>query len=137
MNLKQKIVAVLLAIVALFGGGYTATKVGSVSEGSAYTSTTTYNGAGAINLTKDVVLKSYGGTFGSFVITGAVAGSIIFYDANTKDASTTALGASSTLAIFPASTAAGTYTFDTAFSRGLLVSFSSATAIPTSTITFR
>ncbi len=111
--------------------------VGSVSSGNEYQGTTTYRASGAVNVAKDSLLKDGSGAVGNVLITGAVAGSIILYDANTADASTTALGASSTLAIFPASTAAGTYQIDRLFYRGLLVSFSSATAVPTSTITWR
>lgn len=139
-SLKTGLGAVLVIVIALLLGrsigNDNSAVVAGASGGYAYQGTTTYNAAGAVNLNKDVILKSTPGVLRGYLITGAVAGSVIFYDANTKDASTTALGASSTIAIFPASTAAGFYPIDIPFTRGLLMSFSSATALPTSTPTW-
>jgi hypothetical protein len=133
MNLKQKIVAVLLAIVALFGGGYTATKVGSVSEGSAYNSINTNTASS----NKDLIKLGYG-TLGSVIITGAAAGTFEIYDATTTNSVLRTVVATSSLiklASFPTNAAVGTYTFDTAFTQGLIVAFTGAQG--TTTITLR
>ena len=131
MNFKQKIIGVLLAIVALFGGGYTASNLGSIQDGQAYTSTTTYSKLGVPTFTTTQQIKTYGGTLGSVVITGAVAGRMVFMDAtSTTDVSST------TISVFPASTAANTYVLDAAFGRGLIVESVSALQ-PTTTITWR
>jgi hypothetical protein len=127
---------VIVAGITLIGKKETPTFIqGSAVIGNEYHSTTTYNARGAVNVSDLRVLQSGSGTLGSVVITGAVAGVMTFYDATSTR--TNAEWASTTLAVFPASTAAGTYTFDTIFQKGLLVDFSSATAIPTSTITWR
>lgn len=129
---------VLIVVVSIVTNGKGEnSRTGSVIDGQAYNSTTTYNGAGAVNLQKDVILKPRGGTVGSVVITGAVAGSITLYDATSTDLNLTTTRASTTIATFPVSTAANTYTIDSVFYNGLIVSFSSATALPTSTITWR
>ncbi len=135
------ILIVVLAVVSFLGIGALSQKqdpaVASINAGQSYSGTTTYNGAGAPSVAKDIILKTGTGTFGSVVITGAVAGTITVYDGTSTNPALTTLAASSTIATFPASTAAGTYTFDKAFYNGLIVSFSSATALPTSTITWR
>lgn len=132
MKLKQIIIGLLVMILSALGGGYTATNLGSIQDGQAYNATTTYKFNGAPTLANPVVLKSnMAGTLGSVVITGAVAGPMKFYDAtSTTDVSST------TLTILPASLAAGTYTFDVAFSRGLILG-TTANLVPTSTITWR
>ena len=106
--------------------------LGSVTGGNEYFSSTTRNYAGTAmpNLT---VLKPGPGALGSVVITGAAAGQMTFYDASTSVNGVAY--PTTTLATFPLSTAAGTYTFDVNFNRGLLVEI--ITATPTSTITFR
>lgn len=130
-------VVVLAVILSLFSGGSSDSKVGSIERSNAYYGTTTYNGSGAVNIQKDAILQGYPGEVGNVLITGAVAGSIILYDATSSNPNLTTSRASTTLAVFPASTAAGNYPVDRIFTQGLLVSFSSATAIPTSTITWR
>jgi hypothetical protein len=106
--------------------------VGSVAVGNEYHATTTYNGSGVPTFaTSQLLISNTSGTLGSVVITGAVAGAMIIKDAT----STTDLSAK-IVATFPASAAAGTYTFDTVLFRGLLVT-TSAGLVPTTTITYR
>lgn len=134
MKLKQIIIGALLAIVAMLGGGYTATNLGSVQDGHAYSSVTTATG---LTTNKDL-LKLGSGTLGSVVITGAAAGTFEFYDATTTNATLRTITATTSLtklASFPTNAAAGTYVFDTAFSQGLIVAFTSTQG--TTTITFR
>lgn len=114
------------------------TTLGSVQETSEYMATTT--AASTIygsTITGDTLIKRGVGTFGSFVIEGATAGIINFYDATTTDV-TQRTKATSTilLATFPASAAANTYTFDVRFSDGLYIDIVGGT-MPTSTITYR
>lgn len=105
---------------------------GSVSQGSSYHSTTTraFNGTALTNLS---LLQLGPGDLGSVVITGAGTGVINIYDATTtgphSDSATT------TIASFPASTAAGTYTFDAQYYKGLIIEIIGSAA--TSTITYR
>jgi hypothetical protein len=83
-------------------------------------------------------IKTGYGSLGSVVITGAAAGVLNFYDATTTNATKRdATQATSTLLVasLPASLAAGTYTFDVTFSRGLIVDIIGTA--PTSTVTFR
>jgi hypothetical protein len=130
-SLGQKVLGAIVGLFALFGVTVGVNNLGSVSDGQAYNATSTYNYSGAQNLATSVQLKSYGGTFGSVVITGAVAGKI-----RVQDATSTTDVSSTTITVFPASTAAGTYTFYSAFTRGLIVE-TVDTLVPTSTITWR
>ena len=106
--------------------------VGSVSRFSEYTSTTTktFNGT---SLATPSVLVLGPGTLGSITITGANTGVINIYDGTStvtnKQTGTT------TLATIPASTVAGTYTFDSLFTNGLVIE--EIGLVPTSTITYR
>ena len=134
MKLKQKIITFLLAIIAILGGGYTATQFGSIQDGNAYSSVTTATG---LTTAKDLI-KLGSGTLGSVVITGAAAGTFEIYDATTTNASLRTITATSSLvklASFPTSAAVGTYTFDTAFSNGLIVAFTGTQG--TTTVTYR
>ena len=104
--------------------------LGSITEGQEYNATSTSsNGAG---LPARSVIKTSPGALGSVVITGATTGIINFFDATSTNH---ANHATTTIASIPASAAAGTYTFDVAFSRGLLVEVTGVA--PTSTITWR
>lgn len=132
MSFKNKVSVVLAIIIALFGGGAAATNLGSVIQGSEYHSTSTYSKLGT-NLfgVNQTIVSNSGGTIGSVIITGAVAGAMKFMDAtSTTDVSST------TLFVLPASLAANTYTFDVSFYRGLIVETVSG-LVPTSTITYR
>lgn len=127
--------ALLSAFIVVFITG-PQTQVGaSVSQGSDYHATTT--STGRFNPAVSLV-QSGNSTLGSVIITGAAAGTIEIYDATTSSVSLRAASmASSTilLASFPASTAAGTYTFDQIAQYGILVSITGT--MPTSTITYR
>lgn len=106
-------------------------KLGSMDEANYSTTTdSTWNQA-----TKFKVLKTGPGKLDSVVVSGAtLAAALNFYDGTTTAAHsnhpTTTIGA-----IF-ASTPAGTYTFDAAFTRGLIVEFPTAIGPASSTITW-
>jgi len=129
--------ALLLIVIGVFSIIWQMPLVtlGSVERGNGYQATTTNSISGqALERT----LKAYPGEFAQLTITGAAAGSINFYDATTSDATARDVSQATTsilIASFPASTAAGTYTFDMTFFRGLLM-IQEATA-PTSTVTWR
>lgn len=108
---------------------------GSVTQGNEYMSTTTrsFNGTALTNFT---VLRNIPGALGSVVITGANTGILRIHDATTTNALLRTNTATTTLADFPASTAAGTYTFDVVANYGLVYEIVSGNA-PTSTITWR
>lgn len=85
--------------------------------------------------TRFKVLKTGAGWLSNVTITGATTATALnFYDATTtgshNDHATTSIG------IINVSTPAGTYVFDSAFSRGLIVEFPSAAGAASSTITW-
>lgn len=137
--------ALKLTSVALIGGFIAALIVlsftgnrafGSVPTGQEYYSTTTV----ATSFPPIRLLKTGGGSLNSVVITGAQTGAIDIYNATTSNVTQrTGQKATSTilLAQFPASAAAGTYTFDSTFTDGLLIVTASSPSVPTSTITWR
>ena len=110
---------------------------GSVSVSNEYIATSTSEGLNGIGTADVTVLRASAGTLGSVVISGAAAGQIILYDATTTDNQLRASVATSSiiLADLPASTVAGTYTYDVQFTNGLL--FEIIGIQPTSTITYR
>ena len=113
---------------------------GSARPGDEYmaTSTAASNVYGA-TVTGDRLLKTGSGALGSVIITGANTGVVNFYNATTSSVLLRTGGAATStilLASFPASAAAGTYTFDAEYTNGLLVELESGT-MSTSTITYR
>lgn len=136
ISLKLIILYSCVAILGLMSGIYLSQSskeaLGSVPFGNEYQSTTTRNHLGA-SIANYTVLSSGQGSLGSVVITGAGAGTINIYDATSTV--TNSAWATTTLASFPASTAVGTYTFDTIYRKGLMIEVIGATA--TSTITYR
>lgn len=132
MIIKNKIIGALIVLIALLGGSYTATNLGSVGLGNEYHATTTRSNDTA-TIADLAVLKSGSGALGSVIITGVATGIIFLYDATSTVTNTE--WATTTLAVFPASTVAGTYTFDAIFLKGLLIDYSGTLA--TSTITWR
>lgn len=108
--------------------------IGSVVEGQEYQATTTraFDGTALTNLT---VLKNRAGSLARVTITGAGAGQMVFYDATTTDATARTNTATTTIANFPASAAAGTYDFDAVFNYGLIYEVIGDTA--TSSIMWR
>lgn len=137
----NKTLTIILGFAILIGGlfGYNAIRetpktLGSIQDGQAYSSITTATG---LTANKDLI-KLGSGTLGSVVITGAAAGTFELYDATTTNASLRTITATSSLtklASFPTNAAVGTYTFDIAFSQGLIVAFTSTQG--TTTITYR
>ena len=108
--------------------------VGSVGVTGEYYATSTPQGGAGWNTQK---IKVGAGTLGSVIITKAGDGEFWLLDATNTPlkidnfATTTSL-----LAAFPASTAAGTFTFDVNFNKGLVL-YAVTGNIGTSTITFR
>jgi ABC-type uncharacterized transport system permease subunit len=127
---------IVLGLVVIGVGVYSYDRVpnqlGSVAQSGEYQATTTYSKLSVPTFNNVQTLISNGpGVLGSVVITGAVAGPMRFINAT----SSTDI-ASTTIATFPNSTAAGTYVFDVVVTRGLIVESLSG-LMPTSTITFR
>lgn len=109
-----------------------APNLGSVSKSNEYQATTTYSKLGVPTFgVNQTLISNNGGVLGSVIITGAVAGPI-----KIMNASSTTDTASNTIAVFPNSTAAGTYTFDSIVTRGLIIETTSG-LLPTTTITYR
>jgi len=110
---------------------------GSVeSSAGAYMSTSTINLTAPTTgtaLASPKTLTTGPGTLGSLIITGANTATINFYDATSTAAHSDY--ATTTLVSFPASAAAGTYTFDLEFKRGLVVEIVGTVA--TGTITWK
>lgn len=125
-------------LVFVFLVGYSISKINtakaSVADGNNYYSTTT-KAAGGVALPSQSAIKPGPGALGSVVITGTAAGVMNFYDATTSDATKRTNPATTTIATFAASVAAGTYTFDATFNYGLL--YETTGTAPTSTITYR
>lgn len=133
--------AILLLAVALSFSYLTATRpVGASSIlGQEYQATSTAANAMFGAITASTRLRSGSGALGSVIITGANAGIVNFYNATTTNVNLrTGNKATSTILIasFPASTAAGTYVFDAAFSDGLYMDLVAGGSMPTSTITW-
>lgn len=109
----------------------------SVAQGGEYSSTETAPG-----LITSTIISPFYGTLGSVIVTGANTGTWTLYDASTSNASlrtpvngSTATSSLRQIASFPASIAAGTYTFDAKYYNGLVLE--GIGSIATSTITFR
>jgi hypothetical protein len=112
----------------------------SVIQGNEYQSTSTAASTlyGA-QTAAEVLLKTGNGSLAQVTITGANTGIVNFYNATTSNSALrTGQVASSSILIasFPASTAAGTYTFDASFVAGLLMVRVGGNQ-PTSTIMWR
>ena len=116
--------------------------LGSVAQSNEYYATTTQGGTlQELNLTTTTgdIYETKQGALGSVVITLAAANSIEIFDTTTTDRTKRAANLTTSsirMASFPASVAAGTYTFDEVYRRGLIVVFSGSNP-PTSTFTYR
>lgn len=127
---------IILGLVVIGLGVYSVPSItpnlGSVVQSGEYQATTTYSKLGVpLFNDRQTIISNTSGVLGSVVITGAVAGPMRFMNAtSTTDVSST------TIAVFPNSTAAGTYTFDLIAPRGLILESTSG-LLPTTTITFR
>jgi hypothetical protein len=135
---------IAIGVIALVGVNLKGEEInlntGSVGiTGEYHATTTAVSATYGTTITGDGQIKIGQGTLGSVVITGADTGILNFYNATTSNVDLrTKNTASSTIlmASIPASTAAGTYTFDVVFSDGLLLDVVSGN-IPTTTITWR
>jgi len=145
--MKSELKFFLAGVVAVIivGGVFALNKdkevnpTGSVSQANEYMATSTAANAVYGALTTDKLLKTGQGALGSVVITGANTGIMNFYNATTSNvlARTNNIATSTILmASIPASAAAGTYTFDVAFTTGLLLELESGN-MATATVTFR
>lgn len=132
LSFKQKVAGFLLALVALLGGGYSASTLGGAGDGFDYSTTTRQAVTGAA-ITNLRVLKTGPGALSNVVITGAAAGIMNFYDATSTVTNTA--WPTTTLAAFPVSAAAGSYLLDATFTKGLLIEVGALT--PTSTVTWK
>lgn len=138
MNIKNTIIVLALLIVGgslgLFLRGDTIIQTGSVLRTGEYQATTTGD---LITFPASYLFSDTSATLGSVVITGANTGRMTFYNATTTNTTLRANKATTTLIIadIPASTAAGTYTFDIIAPDGLLIETTGS--LPTSTITWR
>lgn len=117
--------------------------VGSVDIGNSYHSTTTssaFNNYSVIREGTDWTntATSVPSVLGSVVITTPGTSAMCFHDATSTK--TNAEWATTTIACFPASAAAGTFTFDAMIRKGILVEFTgspTATSKASTTITYR
>lgn len=125
---------VIVGLGVLLGAKLNSPKspLGSVAVGNEYH----YNNFLASS-TKDTIINTGNGTLGSVVLVSALDSSLTLYDATTtnRNLRTTVSTTSLKQFLFPASTAAGTYTFDTVIFDGLIAVW--GTAPSTSTITWR
>lgn len=119
MSNKQKYIigAIVLVLVILLFTGNAGVRVGSVSEGSAYNSTSTLSTWSSTQRQ----LKTYGGVLGSVIISSSTPSLPTTATMRFMNATSTTDVSSTTIANFGYQTSAGTYTFDAAFSRGLIV----------------
>lgn len=128
-----------LFLAYIFGTGQSPILASTSSEASDYQATSTAPVAVFGALTTSNLIRSGQGSLGSVVITGANTGGINIYDATTTNNNLRTVSVSSSsilLASFPPSIAAGTYTLDIGYKRGLLIDVPSG-LMPTSTITWR
>lgn len=132
----------VLALIAVFGVflfDRSEQAQGSVIVGNEYIATSTaQNTLYGATITSSRIIKTGYGALAQVTITGANTGVVNFYNATTSNILQRASNkATSTilLASFPASTAAGTYTFDAEFSDGLFIVIEGNA--PTSTIMYR
>lgn len=117
--------------------------LGSVPVGNQYQSTTTPSVADATNLCPARVgtASSTTGVLGSVNVLKSGAGELVIYDATTTNASLRSADQSTStirLADFNTSPTAGSYHFDIAFKRGLLVDYTTTgTGVSSTTISYR
>lgn len=147
MNNINKVLALGVSAGFIFGFLFfinffnqTPSAIGSVAISNEYRSTTTPTAsAGSEGFAGVFTLATTtgAGTLGSVIITGTSSGAFAIYDATTTNAllRTPMSTSSITLASFPAGMPAGTYTFDTAYNRGLIAVFTAL--VGTTTITYR
>jgi len=133
------VIAVLLLGVVLFavlqGGGKTPI-VGSIIEGQSYNVTSTVHTA----ITENKQIRGGWGSLAQVTVTGAGTSAFSLIDTtSTESLATDGRFSTSTqlLATIPASLAAGTYTYDVTYNKGLFIYFDVVGTHPTTTITYR
>lgn len=130
-------IIVLFGLLAYFVGLQTSPSLGSVSVTNDYVATTTAGNNLYGSVTGNRLIRTGQGTLGSIIITGANTGIVNFYNATTTVLAQRITATSTILlASIPASTVAGTYTFDVQFTDGLFMEVVSGN-MPTSTVTYR
>lgn len=133
-NSKRILITAAVVFIAIFAivsvSRSPRVTVGSVIQGSEYYATSTNQ-----NSTNFSVIRPGYGSLGSVVITTVGTAPFILYDATSTVTNTQ--WATTTLAYFGASTAAGTYTFDANFSKGLLIEYGITGTRASTTITWR
>jgi hypothetical protein len=134
-------IALLVAVLALVAVLLQRPQLsfGSVASGDAYQATSTKDHLG--NTIADLQrLKNGSGILGHVVITGANTGTFCLHDATTTNATLRTKTATSTIACFPASVAAGTYIFDLTFNDGLILDYGvlgGTSLMATATVTWK
>lgn len=137
--MKKYITTLLIALVLLASGVFIATA--SVDDSGVYSYRQITS---AHATTSPLMVKSGQGVLGSIVISSSTVGTLNIYDGTVMPVKTFTGGATSvatttattTIALFGASSANGTYTFDTAFTNGLTV-MPSTNFVGSFTITYR
>jgi len=123
----------LIASALIYLGKPIGNVFAGVPIGNDYIATTTRSITGANNFSNLAVLDSDAGAVGEITIFGANTGTIVLYDATSTVTNTQ--WATTTIAQIPVSLAAGTYTLNARYTKGLLIEFSGN--MPTSTISYR
>lgn len=139
--MKKNIIAFLLSIVAVLGGGYAISQnnLGSVRVGDDYNATSTVNHTTNVPIRDSAIIKGSSGTFARLTIVTAGTAPITFYDATTTNvlARTGNIATSSLQQVYiPASLAVGTYDYDIQLKNGLVITVGAGT-VATSTILYR
>lgn len=139
-TILQFSILILGIFIASYLGAFRALPVlGSVGQGSDYYATTTTDFLSSASSQAVILVKGGYGSLGSVIVTSVNTGQMFFYDATTSDVTKrTGNTASSTIqiAVLGPSVAVGTYVFDVAFGRGLLMVRQTGTAAST-TVTYR
>ena len=149
MNKMNKTLTIILALVVAVAIGATAVilqvpqrVMGSVFVGQQYQSTTTPQVADMTNVCpgRFGISSSTTGILGSVNVMISGGGEIVIYDATTTNSAlrTPMATSSMILALIPASATVGSYHFDVAFSRGLLIDTTgTGTGVSSTTISYR
>ncbi len=123
--------SIILTISFIRFGPQVDQTLGSNTQGNDYFGTSTQNNTNALvqTIQNYAVIKSGQGTLAQVTITGANTGTFTLYDATSTVTNT--LWGTTTLATFPASATAGTYTFDEVVQKGILIQYSGLLASAT------
>lgn len=114
----------LLVVMVLFKGTSVEQSISGVQIGNEYNATHL-----VATTSFAYLLESGRGTFGSVVINVLGTGNVVFYDATSTNSNLRTVTATTSLPVvgyIAASQAAGVYTYDTRFLKGLMAVFSGA-----------